>query len=57
MFYWQTACLAGQSPAGQDFARIWQAALSLSTRLDLELLDSRTFASGAVYLSYRPRPA
>jgi len=25
-------------------------------RLDLELLDTRRFASGAVYLSYRPKP-
>ena len=131
MFYWETADLTGQSPAAQDFARIWQAAdkivfsttlaspasartrieptfgpdlvqqlkqtadrditvggaglagqalaaglvdevqlmlvpasvgggkpaLPLGTRLDLELLDSRTFTSGAVYLSYRPRPA
>jgi hypothetical protein len=32
-------------------------ALPAGVRLDLELLDSRTFASGAVYLKYRPRPA
>lgn len=32
-------------------------ALPGGTRLDLELLDTHRFASGAVYLSYRPRPA
>jgi len=32
-------------------------ALPAGARLDLELLDTRTFASGAVYLRYRPRPA
>jgi len=32
-------------------------ALPAGVRLDLELLDTRTFAGGAVYLSYRPRPA
>jgi dihydrofolate reductase len=32
-------------------------ALPAGARLDLELLDTRTFASGAVYLSYRPKPA
>jgi dihydrofolate reductase len=31
-------------------------ALPAGTRLDLDLLDSRTFGSGAVYLRYRPRP-
>ena len=32
-------------------------ALPAGARLDLELLDTRRFASGAVYLRYRPRPA
>jgi dihydrofolate reductase len=32
-------------------------ALPAGVRLDLELLDSRSFANGAVYLRYRPRPA
>jgi len=31
-------------------------ALPAGVRLDLELLDTRRFASGAVYLRYRPRP-
>jgi dihydrofolate reductase len=31
-------------------------ALPSGARLDLELLDTRRFASGAVYLRYRPRP-
>jgi dihydrofolate reductase len=30
-------------------------ALPAGVRLDLELLDTRRFATGAVYLSYRPR--
>lgn len=32
-------------------------ALPAGARLDLDLLDTRTFASGAVYLRYRPEPA
>jgi dihydrofolate reductase len=32
-------------------------ALPTGVRLDLELLDTRPFASGAVYLRYRPKPA
>jgi dihydrofolate reductase len=32
-------------------------ALPSDARSDLELLDTRRFASGAVYLRYRPRPA
>ncbi len=32
-------------------------ALPSGARSDLELLDTRRFASGAVYLRYRPRPA
>jgi dihydrofolate reductase len=32
-------------------------ALPGGVRSDLELLDTRRFASGAVYLSYRPKPA
>jgi dihydrofolate reductase len=32
-------------------------ALPAAVRLDLELLDTRAFAGGAVYLRYRPRPA
>jgi dihydrofolate reductase len=32
-------------------------ALPAGVRLDLELLDTRRFASGAVYLRYRPTPA
>lgn len=32
-------------------------ALQAGARLDLELLDTRTFASGAVYLRYRPKAA
>ena len=32
-------------------------ALPAGARLGLELLDTRAFASGAVYLSYRPKPA
>jgi dihydrofolate reductase len=32
-------------------------ALPAGARLDLELLDTRRFANGAVYLRYRPRPA
>lgn len=32
-------------------------ALPAGVRLDLELLDTRTFASGAVCLRYRPAPA
>jgi dihydrofolate reductase len=32
-------------------------ALPTGVRLDLELLDTRRFASGAVFLSYRPKPA
>jgi len=31
-------------------------ALPAGARLDLELLDTRRFASGAVYLQYRPKP-
>jgi hypothetical protein len=33
------------------------SASSPGIRLDLELLDTRSFAGGAVYLSYRPKPA
>lgn len=32
-------------------------ALPAGVRSDLELLDTHTFASGAVYLRYRPKPA
>jgi dihydrofolate reductase len=32
-------------------------ALPAGARLDLELLDTRRFASGVVYLKYRPKPA
>jgi dihydrofolate reductase len=32
-------------------------ALPAGARLGLELLETRTFASGAVYLRYRPKPA
>jgi dihydrofolate reductase len=32
-------------------------ALPAGVRSDLELLDTRRFACGAVYLRYRPRPA
>ena len=32
-------------------------ALPAGARLDLELLDTRRFAGGAVYLRYRPEPA
>jgi len=32
-------------------------ALPAAVRLDLELLDARRFASGVVYLRYRPKPA
>jgi dihydrofolate reductase len=32
-------------------------ALPDGARSELELLDTRRFASGAVYLRYRPRPA
>ena len=32
-------------------------ALPAGVRLELELLDTQRFASGAVYLRYRPRPA
>jgi len=32
-------------------------ALPGGVRANLELLDTRRFASGAVYLSYRPQPA
>ncbi len=32
-------------------------ALPAGTRLTLELLDTRTFAGGAVYLRYHPKPA
>ena len=32
-------------------------ALANSVRSDLELLDTQRFASGAVYLRYRPKPA
>ncbi len=32
-------------------------ALPAGVRLELELLDTRRFACGAVYLRYRPRPA
>jgi dihydrofolate reductase len=32
-------------------------ALPAGARSDLELLDTRRFAGGAVYVKYRPRPA
>jgi len=32
-------------------------ALPAGARLGLQLLETRTFTSGAVYLRYRPRPA
>jgi dihydrofolate reductase len=34
-----------------------KTAFPAAVRLDLELLDTRRFASGAVYVRYRPKPA